>query len=206
MKSENRVCIDEAELRAFTENNEMIVEGRAIVYDTPSRLISENNKSFIEVIERGAFKEARTSNAYFTYNHSKNEVLATVRGKSLTLVEDDKGVLFRAILSNTTYSKDYFEMIKRGDIAGNSFGMVVANNGDVWKRNEQGIPLRHISRISDITDISIISGSFVPAYPNTTVWARGFEEFESIEEPKKIIIAPYLDTNKLLDLKLKIIK
>jgi hypothetical protein len=204
MKVETRVNeIPNVELRASMEGDQMVIEGRAITYDVESRPLSFNGKKFTETILRGAAKDANKKSAYLTYNHNKDEVLASVKSGSLTLNEDDKGVGFRAVLNNTTYSKNLYEMVLRGDVNENSFGFTVEDNGQKWSRSVAGVPQRHISRISNLVDISVVGGAFEGAYPQTEVYARGLEEFEKEQEPTKIDNTIEKEQKHFLDLMLK---
>lgn len=183
MKIEKRIYSNPSEsLRAFIEDEKMIIEGYAATFETESRLLYENGKKFIEVIERGAFKDVTENDVYLTFNHSKDTILARTINKTLTLNEDEKGLKFRAELNNTTTSKNVYEMVSRGDIVENSFAFYV-DEGQKWSRNAEGVPLRRISRISNLVDVSVVTHA---AYPKTEVYARGFEEFEDDEKPKKI--------------------
>src|SRR5690606_4051121 len=62
-----------AEIRAVTpddNDNEMIVEGRAVVYDSPAVLYEIDGRKYYEVIQRGALDGADLRDVPFKYNHS----------------------------------------------------------------------------------------------------------------------------------------
>lgn len=184
MKLETRYF--DTELRALTEGDNKVIEGRFLNYDVDSKYFFENGKWFTEVIERGAAdKDTKTKDAFLTYNHSKDNVNATVKSGSLAISFDEKGGSFRAILNNTTHSNNLYELVLRGDVNGNSFGFRSADKGDKWSRNANGENVRRISRISEIREISVIGGLLDPVYPQTVVYARGFDEFEK-DIPTKI--------------------
>lgn len=183
-KSENRYLTEQSKLRAFVEDDKKIIEGRALVFNSESRLLYEDNKEFNEVIEKDALEGADLSRAYLTYNHSKDDVFATVRGQSLSTVTDDNGMLFRAVLNNTQKANDMYEMVRNGDIAGLSFNMVVTDQDFSYSRATDGSLKRTIHKIRAIREISLISGLWEPAYPETRVWARGLEEYINQEEKK----------------------
>lgn len=191
---------DEPCLRAHMENDKMILEGTAARYNTESRLLYENGKKFVERILPGAFKDVINNDVVFTYNHSKDSVMARTINNTLTLSEDENGLHYRAELNNTTESKDLYERVSRGDIVENSFAFNV-DEGQKWSRTSEGVPLRSISRISNLFDVSPVTRA---AYPNTEVFARGFEEFEANESPIKIDNSRELKELELLNLKLKI--
>lgn len=201
MKTEYRIYDQELELRASKDGDNQILEGYAALYDVESRLIPENGKRFIEIIDKGAFRDVLKGDVYLTFNHSKDRILARTINNSLTLTENDKGLYFRAVLNNTSIAKDVYEMVLRGDIAENSFAFQVGE-GQKWERNGEGVPLRRISKIANLSDVSVVTNA---AYPQTEVYARGFEEFEDehIKDLVRINEEPYKDMVHLLQLKNK---
>jgi uncharacterized protein len=176
---ETRIYAVEGEnFRAYTEDDKMIVEGLFIPYNVQSRLVSEKGKIFNEVIERGAASGLINDkpDVYMTYNHSINDVVARTTNGTLKLTETDNGVYARAILNNTTASKDLYERISRKDITENSFAFRVADENLKWEFNAEGVPLRRVLRFTDLIDVSPVVKA---AYPKTSVYARGLDEFES---------------------------
>src|SRR5690606_39960940 len=64
-----------AEIRAIDpagDAQEMIVEGRAIVYESPTVLFEIDGVQYKEVIARGALEGADLKDVPFKYNHSDN--------------------------------------------------------------------------------------------------------------------------------------
>lgn len=183
MKIESRIFIGtDTLLRALMDGTEMVLEGYAALYDVKSRYLYKDGKAFIEMIDRGAFSGVIDGDVYLTFNHSKDTILARTINKTLVLSEDDKGLHFRAKLNNTTASKDLYEMVSRGDVVENSFAFAV-DEGQKWERSDEGVPLRRISRISNLFDVSVVTKA---AYPQTEVYARGLDEFENEQAPIKI--------------------
>lgn len=180
--SENRYVIENSKLRAYTEDNKKIIEGRAIPFNSESRLLYEDNKEFNEIIVPEATENSDFSRAYLTYNHSKDDVFATVRANSLTTFKDEEGISFRAVLNNTQKANDMYEMVRSGDIAGLSFNMIVGDRDYTYSRGEDGKLKRVIHNIRAILEISLISGLMTPAYAETKVWARGFDEYLNQEQ------------------------
>jgi len=195
MKIENRFYnIEDVQLRAFkNDDGQKILEGYAARYNVESKLIYENGKKFIEIIEREAFKDVLTSDVYLTFNHSRDKVLARTINSTLFLTDDESGLFFRAELNNTSAANDLYEMVTRGDVVENSFAFTVKDEGQQWSRTDEGVPLRRITRISKLIDVSVVVH---PAYPKTGVWARGFEEFESAQEPTDIQNPDYTDIHR----------
>lgn len=197
MKIETRIYDDRrAELRAYKEKGANIIEGYAAKYNVESRHLydNRNNRMFTEIIEPGAFRNVLKDDVYLTFNHSKDTILARTINNSLTLKEDSKGLFFRALLNNTTQANDVYEMVSRGDVTENSFGFFVNESDVKYERKNQQIPLRRISIIANLFDVSVVTKA---AYPNTEVYARGLSEYlkkefnETIIEPEEIDYVKY---------------
>ena len=186
-----------AELRALPpeSDGEMIVEGRAIVYDTPTVMYEVDGIKYYEVIQRGALEGADLRDVPFKYNHSDSiMVMARTRNKTLELIPDDKGLLVRARLANTTAGRDLYELIRRGDIDKMSFAFTVAEQS--YDRETR---TRKIIRFKRIWDVSAVD---TPAYPDTYIAARSFFEAQAEAERqaaeaarrlrKRLILQTYL--------------
>jgi len=159
-----------AELRAIEpagDVNEMIVEGRAIVYDSPTIMYEIDNIKYYEVIQRGALESADLRDVPFKYNHSDSVmVMARTRNKTLELIPDEQGLLVRAKLANTTAGRDLYELIRRGDIDKMSFAFTVAEQS-----YDKETRTRKIIRIKRIWDVSAVD---TPAYQDTYISARNY--------------------------------
>ena len=55
-----------------TEENQMIVEGRAVVFNQPTVLFKMDGNEYKEVIEAGALDEADMRDVVVRYNHNYN--------------------------------------------------------------------------------------------------------------------------------------
>ncbi len=158
-----------AEIRVLepADQNEMIVEGRAIVYDSPTVMYEIDGIKYYEVIARGALEGADLRDVPFKYNHSSSVmVMARTRNKTLELIPDDDGLLVRAKLAPTTAGRDLYQLIKRGDIDKMSFAFTVAD--DFYDRDTR---TRHILRFKRIWDVSAVD---TPAYQDTYISARNY--------------------------------
>jgi len=177
-------------LEPIGDNNEMIVEGRAIVYDSPTIMYEHNGVKYYEVIQRGALDGADLKDVPFKYNHSDSVmVMARTRNRTLELIPDEKGLLIRAKLANTTTGRDLYELIKRGDIDKMSFAFTVAE--DAYNKETH---TRKILRFKRIWDVSAVDA---PAYQDTYISARSYFEAqaeaerqaaEAVEEQRKRLI------------------
>lgn len=187
-----------AELRAVEpadDANEMVVEGRAIVYESPTVLFEIDGVRYHEVIARGALEGADLKDVPFKYNHSNSVmVMARTRNKTLELIPDEQGLLVRAKLANTTAGRDLYELIRRGDVDKMSFAFTV--DKDEYDRDTK---TRRILRFKRIWDVSAVD---TPAYQDTYISARSYfmaqaeAERQAAEAAKKrrqrLIIQTYL--------------
>ncbi|SFR15274.1 hypothetical protein SAMN05660706_1358 [Desulfoscipio geothermicus DSM 3669] len=169
-----------AELRALEpagDQQEMIVEGRAIVYDKPTVMWEWDGVKYYEVIARGALDGADMKDVPFKYNHSDAVmVMARTRNKTLELMPDNEGLLIRAKLANTTAGRDLYELIKRGDIDKMSFAFTVLEHS--YNKDTR---TRTILKFKKIWDVSAVD---TPAYQDTSISARSFFEAEAEREQK----------------------
>lgn len=161
-----------------TENDDkLVVEGYVNETEKWSYKLRSKKGPFIEKIEKGAFKRAldRGLDIHFLAEHDKNKILASTRNGSLTLKEDDKGLLMRATISKTSYGKDYYELIKDGILRNMSFGFNVIK--DTWKQGKNGILERSIKDLN-LFEVSVVTN---PAYPQSNLSARGMDLVEEVE-------------------------
>jgi len=153
----------------------MIVEGRAIVYESPTVLYEIDGVKYYEVIARGALDGADIRDVPFKYNHSSAVmVMARTRNKTLELIPDDHGLLIRANLANITAGRDLYELIRRGDVDKMSFAFTVAE--DTYDRDTR---TRKILKFKRIWDVSAVD---TPAYQDTYISARSYFEAQAEAE------------------------
>lgn len=153
---------------------EGVIEGYAVVYGVESRVLTDWDGEFIEIIEPGAVTEdlIRKSDVKALFNHNQNYLLArSVQGDgTLGLKADERGLFFRFQSPNTTAGRDVRELVQRGDIRGCSFAFTV-NEKDVryeWRGDQR---VRIVSKLSGLYDVSLV---VEPAYVQTSVDARSF--------------------------------
>lgn len=139
-------------------------------------------KQFKERILPGAFTRALAENddIHFLAEHDANKILASTRNDSLKLVEDEKGLFMEATISPTSYGKDYHTLIKDGILRNMSFGFNVIK--DSWKKMNDGTYTRDISDLR-LFEVSVVTN---PAYPQSTISARGLHLVEDVEIPQDI--------------------
>ena len=169
--------------RAKTEEEEgkMIIEGYAAVFDSET-LIGTEDYGFYESIDRDAFNGANMKDVPLKYNHSDTvPILARTRNKSLSLKVDDKGLFIHAELLDTQDSIDMYKRIKAGLIDKMSFAFTIKNE-EVRKGKT---PHRRITKFERIFDVSVVD---MPAYEDTSIYARSLEKVETwrdVVETKK---------------------
>ena len=158
------------EVRAL-EDEKMIVEGYAVVFDNETDL-----GYFKEIINRNAFNGCDMSDVCMKYNHSDELlIMARTRNNSLQLFVDERGLKVRAELIDTTQNRDLYKMIQAQLLTKMSFAFTVAEED--W---DYETDTRRILRIDKLYDVSVVD---VPAYEATEIYARSKEQFE--EEKRK---------------------
>ena len=158
------------EVRAL-EDEKMIVEGYAVVFDNETDL-----GYFKEIIDRNVFNGCDMSDVCMKYNHSDELlIMARTRNNSLQLFVDERGLKVRAELIDTTQNRDLYKMIQAQLLTKMSFAFTVAEED--W---DYETDTRRILRIDKLYDVSVVD---VPAYEATEIYARSKEQFE--EEKRK---------------------
>jgi len=147
------------EVRA--EGDGMSFTGYASVFNSPS----EDLGGFIEYVAPGAFKRSLQSRneVKLLWNHDAGEPLASLRGGTMQLVEDDRGLKVTAQLPNTTRGRDVAELLRTKVIDSMSFGFNVIK--DSWSADGKTRTLESVR----LFEASIVSFA---AYPATTATVR----------------------------------
>jgi len=162
------------EVRADGEG--MNISGYAIVFDEPSKPLYGG--MFVETISKRALQGVDLADLFLLYNHNDNDILGSTVGNTMSVSVDERGLRFDASLPNTQLGKDTFELIKRGDIRGVSFGFMVES--DTW--NTSVTPEhRTINKIKEVKELSITA---FPAYDQTEVSARAINFIETCKDCK----------------------
>lgn len=150
---EQRVNLADFEVRETPAG--MTFSGYAAVFNSDSQPLP-----FIERIAPGAFKRSLQSRneVKLLWNHDSGEPLASVRGGTLRLNEDAKGLRVEATLANTTRGRDVAELIRSKVVDSMSFGFSTIK--DSWS-NDGGQRTLEAVRLFEV---SIVSS---PAYEGT---------------------------------------
>ena len=154
------------------EEEKMILEGYAILYDEET-LIGTREHGFIESIDRNALSEDAIRDVPMKYNHMDSLlIIARTKNKSLELTSDERGLKVRAELLDTQHNKDIYKMVKSGLLEKMSFAFTVKEQE--WD-HEGEVPKRRITKIDRLYDVSIVD---IPAYDNTSIYARSLESMD----------------------------
>lgn len=182
------------EIRAVDNNEDkMTIEGYAIVFDKPATH-KIGNRSFKEVIKKGALDDTDMKDVPLRYNHNDNVmIMARTRNKSLRLIVDEKGLKVEADLIDTQSNRDLYKAIKEGLIDKMSFAFRVADGGDNWTFGENET-FREVTNIAKLYDVSVVD---TPFYDSTSIYTRSLELLESEERRLESL-------NEIEALKLKI--
>lgn len=143
-----------------------------------------NGKQFKETIAPGVFQNA-INNAPdgidFLAQHDKNQILSSTVNNSLSIQETEQGLEMSANISDTTWGRDTFELIKDGIIKGMSFGMRVLD--DVWTMGTDNIPMRTINNI-ELFEVSAVRN---PAYKSSDIEPRGMDLVTEVKIPDNLL-------------------
>lgn len=168
-------------------DDKMIVEGYAVVYDSPA------THDYTEIIDKNAFNTCDMSDVCLKYNHEDNLlIMARTRNNSLQLITDDKGLKIRAELIDTTQNRDIYKMVQAGLLDKMSFAFTVEK--DEW---DYETDTRRILSIDKLYDVSIVD---VPFYDTTEVYARNWKSSKEEYEKRKKLKLEIEKTKLLLSL------
>lgn len=168
------------------DENQMIVEGYAAVFEQPTVLFESDGIQYKEVLDKDALLGCDMSDVPFKYDHSDNFfVLARTRNKTLSLTVDNMGLKIRANLANVTAGQDLYKLIQRGDIDKMSFGFTVSEES-----YDSTTHTRRILKIDKIYDVSAVpdaayDGTSIDIVDGSAISARDYFSAR-IEAEKKI--------------------
>jgi uncharacterized protein len=158
---EPEVRTNSVDFEVRAEGDGMTFTGYASVFNSPS----EDLGGFIEYVAPGAFKRSLQSRneVKLLWNHDSGEPLASLRGGTMQLVEDERGLKVTASLPNTSRGRDVAELLRTKVIDSMSFGFNVIR--DSWSRDGQTRTLESVR----LFEVSIVS---FPAYAETVAQVR----------------------------------
>ncbi|MES5847347.1 MULTISPECIES: HK97 family phage prohead protease [unclassified Bacillus cereus group] len=172
----------------------MTIEVREVNEDEGKRTISGsikyNNESaemrdwwgdtFVEEIAEGAFDESlKVRDVVGLWSHDTSQVLGNTKSKTLRIENDKKELRFELDIPNTTVGNDAWELIKRGDVDGVSFGMKVTKDKWSSEERENGKLYKRSILNAELYEISPVA---FPAYPTNEVSVRSLDDFKAGEK------------------------
>ena len=169
MMNEREVRYLPMEIRAEQDEEKgAVIEGYPIVFNQETDL-----GEWREVIEPASVNDKLLRDVALMVGHDFGMIpLAHSRrnneNSTMRLTADETGVKMRALLDveNNPKAKEAYSAIKRGDMSGMSFAFIV--NEDRWEDLDTDKPLRRITGMSDIFEVSLVA---FPAYKGTSVQA-----------------------------------
>lgn len=166
----------------LAQSTDMIVEGYAVTYNSPTLMFEQDCVQYFEVIAQGALDGADLTDVPFKYNHSDSVmIMARTRTKSLELLTDEKGLYVRAKFADTQQGRDLYKLIQLGEVDKMSFAFTVAE--EAYNKDTR---TRTITKIKKLYDVSAVD---IPAYDTTSISARNFFEVEIEKEKKAMDLA-----------------
>ena len=188
---------NDRQYRAFefdvVDEENKIVEGRAVVFEQPTVLFEIDGVKYYEVIDRNAFNNANMKDVVFVENHEGTPGART-RNNTLQLKIREDGLYSRADLSKSSKGPSIYSDIKNGIYDRMSFSFTVRKDS-----YDKATRTRKILEIDRLFDVSVVT---FPAYEQTSISARSF--FEAEAEKERIEMRQREDKKKRLALKLKI--
>lgn len=156
------------ERRTFTAHLEqrsddgMTFTGYAAVFNSDSE-----DMGFIERIAPGAFKKSLKSRnrIMLLANHNPEKPLASTRGGTLKLWEDEKGLPVEATLPDTSTGRDYSVLLREKIIDSMSIGFRTIK--DHWEDDRRTLLEVELHEVSIVT---------FPAYEATTAAVRSYDQ------------------------------
>lgn len=169
------------EIRETTEEDDKRTIMGAIKYDTDSADMRDwYGDTIVEQIASGAFDESlKNRDVVGLWSHDTSQVLGNTKSGSLRIENTKTELRFELDIPNTSAGNDAWELIKRGDVDGVSFGMKVTK--DKWSTEDRDDVKIYKRSILD-AELYEISPVAFPAYPSNEVSARSLEAFKEEEK------------------------
>lgn len=163
------VVLKELRVIENAEETKPTIEGYAAVFDSWSESLGGNDP-FIEKVCKGAFEETiGQDDIRALFNHDPNYVLGRNKAGTLSLQEDEKGLLVRITPPDTQWARDLLVSIGRGDITQMSFGFTVESDRWLYEENKD---VRELLKVK-LFDVSPVT---FPAYTQTECSVRSAED------------------------------
>lgn len=172
---EKRTSFLTSQFRAEEQDDKLLVEGYFIKYNAETNLFDD---VFEEVDAQSVVKSLKDNDIRGLFNHDSSLVLGRTGNQTLTLKSDDVGLWGSIEINKDDPSAmGAYARIKRGDVAGCSFGFYPLKE-DYVTRAEGG--KKFIIREMDLFEVS---PCVFPQYTQTEIAARNLD-IETIKKEK----------------------
>lgn len=154
------------------DSEDLIFSGHGAVFDVRSEVLGGSYYSFVETVQRGAFRKAldEHQDTVFLFDHD-GLPLARTSANTLELREDPRGLHYYAHATPTTVARDLALAMRAGNVRQSSFAFTVAE--DLWEEHnlEDGTTeiLRTIVKVDRLFDVSAVT---FPAYAQADAQVR----------------------------------
>ena len=160
------------EFTARQEGDKLIVEGYAIVWNSPTLLYTIDDKDIYEQVAPGTWGLAARAETVLLQAHNwQGSVFASAKSGTMKIKSDAVGLRVVAELdARQQVAKDMWASVERGDVWGQSVGFSVGK-GFKEKREvmEDGNVLYTITKSPRLFETSLL---WNPAYKDTSISAR----------------------------------
>lgn len=176
------------EMRALDGENGLVIEGYAAKFGAPSLPLSfpgvNRGRPFIEILEESAFTRSVAAGPDLTlrYQHNMTSLpLARTKAGTMDISIDAVGLKQRSTLPDNEWGRPVYDAVKRRDIDGMSFRFDraqdnVRSDGSFPVESVDGygrVPVRRIRELRLDKELSLTD---IPAFPDTSVYARALAE------------------------------
>lgn len=108
-----------------------------------------------DIVHPGAFRKTlaeRGNKVRFLWQHNTAEPI----GKPIAMAEDDRGLFFKAIISDTARGRDALALLKDGAISGLSIGYDAIPGGTDISKDASGVTVRNLRELR-LWEVSLVS-------------------------------------------------
>lgn len=160
------------------EDGTATFEGFFIVYDSPAPY--GNGETQEQISREAVTRSLETNDIRCLFNHNHDIVLGRTGNGTLTLIDKEEGLYgICKVNPKDSDAMNAYERVKRGDIAGCSFGAYID-----WDNQDYNVEQRLVT-VKDLDLIEVSVCSF-PFYPQTTMSARSVDKaFEKLENEQR---------------------
>ena len=156
------------------DKDSMKVGGYAARFNVPSLPLMIRGRQMRDQIDPAAFDNSLNDPDRSMYwQHDNSEPLASTLSGSLNMRTDEEGLIFEALLPDTTLARDAMTLLRAGIVRQMSFGFTVREDkfdGD----------LRTLLDV-DLAEISLVERA---AYPQTNADARALSRSHLVTTPR----------------------